>query len=129
MGAEGLNPRGTDRLVTTTATALKVLPIAAKHSTQLYISGSLSELALGAVAISYGAIAMLIRRRGSTVATVAVLLGGVDAFCGAVVNVLVGISIVLAAEAAPVRIVGNGEEVPVVGANPKVAQSSVQCAL
>lgn len=47
--------------------------IAAKHSTQLYASGSLSELALAAVAISYGTIAILARKRGSTAATIAVL--------------------------------------------------------
>ena len=41
------------------------------HSTQLYVSGSLSELALGAVAVSYAAIAMLIRKPGATAATVA----------------------------------------------------------
>lgn len=99
IGAEGLNPKGTDRIVTTTAIALKVLPIAAKHSTQLYASGSLSELALAAVAISYGAIAMLIRKRGSTTATIAVLLGGIGAFCGAVVNVLVGINLAAASSA------------------------------
>jgi hypothetical protein len=99
IGAEGMDPRGTDRVVTTTAIALEVLPIAAKHSTQLYVSGSLSELALGAVAISYGAIAMLIRKRGSTAATIAVLLGGIGAFCGAVVNVLVGINLAAAASA------------------------------
>jgi hypothetical protein len=99
IGAEGLNPRGTDRILTTTATALKVLPLAAKHSTQLYVSGSLSELALGTVAISYGAIAMLIQTRGSTTATIAVLLGGIGAFCGAVTNVLVGINLAAAASA------------------------------
>jgi hypothetical protein len=99
VGAEGLNPRGTDRIVSTTATALKVLPLAAKHSTQLYVSGSLSELALGGVAVSYGAIALLVRKRGSTAATIAVLLGGLGAFCGAVVNVLVGINLAAAASA------------------------------
>jgi hypothetical protein len=52
IGAEGLDPRGTDKLVTTTAVAYKVVPIAAKHSTQLFVSGSLSELALGGVAVS-----------------------------------------------------------------------------
>ena len=55
IGSEALDPKGTDQLVTTTATAFKVLPIAASHSTQLYASGSLSELALGAVAVSYAA--------------------------------------------------------------------------
>jgi hypothetical protein len=41
------------------ATALKVLPIAAKHPTQLYVAGSLAILALGALAVSYAAIATL----------------------------------------------------------------------
>ncbi len=99
IGAEGINPKGTDQIVTTTAVALKVLPIAAKHHTQLYVSGSLTELALGALIISYGAIAMLIRKRGSTAATIAVLLGGIGAFCGVVVNVLVGINLAAAATA------------------------------
>ena len=39
IGAEGLDPKGTDQIVTTTAVALKVLPIAAKHHTQLYALG------------------------------------------------------------------------------------------
>jgi hypothetical protein len=99
IAAEGLDPKGSDRIVTTTATALKVLPIAAKHTNQLYTSGSLSELALAGVAISYGAIAMLIRKRGSAAATVAVLLGGIGAFCGAVVNVLAGINLAAASSA------------------------------
>jgi hypothetical protein len=99
IGAEGLDPKGTDQIVTTTAVALNVLPIAAKHHTQLYISGSLSELALGAVAVSYGAIAMLIRRSGSTAATVAVLVGGIGAFCGAIVNVFSGLNLAAAATA------------------------------
>jgi hypothetical protein len=99
IGAEGINPKGTDQLITTMAVALKVLPIAAKHHTQLYISGSITELALAAVVISYGAIAMLIRKRGSTAATIAVLLGGIGAFCGVVVNVLGGINLAAAATA------------------------------
>ena len=99
IGAEGIDPKGTDQIVTTTAVALKVLPIAAKHHTQLYISGSLTELALGALIISYGAIAMLIRKRGSTAATIAVLLGGIGAFCGVIINVLGGINLAAAATA------------------------------
>jgi hypothetical protein len=81
------------------AVAFKVLPIAASHSTQLYISGSLSELALGAVAVSYAAIAMLVRGRGSMAATIGALIGGIGAFCGAVVNVFVGINVAAAATA------------------------------
>jgi hypothetical protein len=99
IAAEGLDPKGTDQIVTTTAVAFKVLPIAARHHTQLYISGSLSELALAAIAVSYGAIAMLVRKRGSTAAVIAVLLGGIGAFCGVIVNVFGGINLAAAASA------------------------------
>jgi xanthine/CO dehydrogenase XdhC/CoxF family maturation factor len=76
-------------MVTTTATAFKVLPIAAQHPGQLYLASSLVLLGLGALALSYGAIATLVRDRGSALATVAALLGGLGAFCGAIVNVVV----------------------------------------
>jgi hypothetical protein len=99
IAAEGLDPQGSDKIVTTTGTALKVLPIAAQHSSQLFVSGSLSELALGGVAVSYAAIAMLVRKRGSTAATIAALIGIIGAFCGAVVNVFVGINLAAAATA------------------------------
>jgi hypothetical protein len=46
-------------VITTTATALKVLPIAAQHPTQLYVAGSLAILGLGALAVSYAAITTL----------------------------------------------------------------------
>jgi hypothetical protein len=52
IGAEALDPRGTDQVVTNTATGLRLLPIAAAHSSQLYLSGSLSVLALGGLAVS-----------------------------------------------------------------------------
>jgi hypothetical protein len=99
VSAEALNPKGTDRIILTTADALKVLPIAAMHPAQLYVSGSLTLLALGALAVSYAAIATLVRGRGSVVATVAALLGGLGAFCGALVNVLVGVNLAAAATA------------------------------
>jgi hypothetical protein len=99
ISAEGLNPKGTDKIILTMATAFKVLPIAAMHPAQLYVSGSLTLLALAALAVSYAAIATLVRDRGSTVATVAALLGGLGAFCGAVVNVLVGVNLAAAATA------------------------------
>ena len=99
IGAEGLDPKGTDQIITTTAIAFKVLPIAARHSNQLYLSGSLSELALGAVAIVYVVIAILVRKRGSTAATVAALIGGIGALCGVIVNVFVGINLAAAATA------------------------------
>ena len=99
ISTEVFNPKGTDQVITSTATALKVLPIAASHPAQLYFSGSLSLLALGALAVSYAAIAMLVRDRGWVVATVAALLGGIGAFCGAIVNVLVGVNLAAASTA------------------------------
>jgi hypothetical protein len=99
IGAEGLNPRGTDQIITTRPVALKVIPIAAAHPSQLFASGSLSVLALGAIAVSYGAIAVLVRKRGSTTAVIAVLLGGAGSFCGAIVNVFVGLNLAAAATA------------------------------
>ncbi len=99
VAAEAANPKGTDQLVQSTGVAFTVLPIAANHATQLYVSGSLTELALGAVAVSYAAIATLVRRRGWALATVAALIGGIGAFSGAVVNVLVGINLASAATA------------------------------
>jgi Domain of unknown function (DUF4386) len=99
ISTEALNPKGTDQIISTSAVALKVLPIAARQPAQLYLSGSLSLLALGALAVSYAAIASLVRDRGSALATVAALLGAVGAFCGALVNVLVGVNLAAAATA------------------------------
>ncbi len=99
VSAEALDPKGTDRVISTTADAMKALPIAAAHPSQLYLAGSLSLLALGALAVSYAAIATLVRGRGSVIATVAALLGGLGAFCGALVNVLVGVNLAAAATA------------------------------
>jgi hypothetical protein len=99
VGAEALDPRGTDQVVTNTATAFKLLPIAAAHSSQLYLSGSLSVLALGGLAVSYAAIALLVTGRGWVIATIAALLGGLGAFAGAMLNVLGGISLAAAASA------------------------------
>jgi hypothetical protein len=87
IGGEAVSPKGTDQVITATATALRVLPIAARHPAQLYLASSFVLLGLGALAVSYGVIAMLVRDRGSALATVAALLGGLGAFCGAIVNV------------------------------------------
>ena len=97
VGAEALDPRGTDQVVTSTAVGLKLLPIAAAHSSQLYLSGSLSVLALGGLAVSYAAIAALVTGRGWIIATIAGLLGGVGAFAGAMLNVLGGVNLAAAA--------------------------------
>jgi hypothetical protein len=99
IGGEALSPKGTDQVITTTATAFKVLPIAARHSTQLYLASCFVLLGLGALAVSYAAIAMLVRGRGFALATAAALFGGLGAFCGAIVNVLVYPSLAAAATA------------------------------
>ena len=101
IGGEAVSPKGTDQVVTTTAVAFKVLPIAAQHQTQLYLASALVLLGLGTLAVSYGAIATLVRDRGSALATVAALLGGLGAFCGAIVNV-VAYPTLAAAASAPV---------------------------
>jgi hypothetical protein len=87
IGGEAVSPRGTDVLITNTATALRVLPIAARHPAQLYLASFLVLLGLGALAVSYGAITTLVKGRGAALATAAALLGGLGAFCGAIVNV------------------------------------------
>jgi len=99
ISAETLSPKGTDQVISTTATALKVLPIAARHPAQLYVAGSLALLGLGGLAVSYAAIAALVRNRGSALATVAALIGGLGAFCGAITNVLVYPNLAAAAAA------------------------------
>jgi hypothetical protein len=86
IGGEAFSPKGTDQLLTTTAAALRVLPIAARHSSQLYLASGLVLLGLGGVAVSYAVIASLVRERGATLAVIAALLGGLGAFCGAIVN-------------------------------------------
>lgn len=99
ISSEAIDPKGTDQLITDMATGLKLLAIAGRHPTQLYFAGSLSLLALGAVAVSYVAIALLVTGRGWVIATIAALLGGIGAFCGAITNVLVGINLAAAATA------------------------------
>jgi hypothetical protein len=97
--AEALDPRGTDQVAASAAVGLKLLPIAAAHSSQLYLSGSLSVLALGGLAVSYAAIAVLVTGRGWVIATVAAVLGGLGAFAGAMLNVLGGVNLAAAASA------------------------------
>jgi hypothetical protein len=99
ISCEALDPKGTDQVVTTVATGLKLLSIAARHPTLLYVAGTLSLLGLGAVAVSYAAIALLVTGRGWVIATGAALLGGIGAFCGAITNVLVGVGLAAAATA------------------------------
>jgi pimeloyl-ACP methyl ester carboxylesterase len=63
ISAEALGPKGTDQVISTTATALKVLPVAARDPAQLYVAGSLALLGFGGLAVSYAAIAALVAQR------------------------------------------------------------------
>ena len=49
ISAEALSPKGTDQVATDTATALKLLAIAAKHPAQLYAAGTLRGSGLEAL--------------------------------------------------------------------------------
>ena len=69
ISCEALDPRGTDQVVTSMAVAFRLLPIAAAHPSRLYLAGSLSLLALGGLAVSYAAIALLVTGRGWVIAT------------------------------------------------------------
>src|SRR4051794_32622077 len=88
-----LTPEGLDQIITTKSTALTVLPIAAAHTNQLYFSNVLLLFGLGGLAVSFAAIATLVRERGATLATAAALVGGFGAFCGAIGNVLPGFNL------------------------------------
>jgi hypothetical protein len=99
VAAVALNPKGTDQVITSMATAANLLSIAGKHTAQLYISGALTVVALGALAIAYAAIATLASRRGAGLATVAAVIGIVANFSGAIYNVLVGFNLAAAASA------------------------------
>ena len=99
VAAAAINPKGVDQIVTTTSIARKVLPIAEHHTSQLYLSGTLTILALGALGVSFAAIATLIRGRSSTLATVVALFAGIGYFSGAIINVLVGFNLAAVASA------------------------------
>ncbi|HEV3379736.1 MAG TPA: hypothetical protein VG142_01920 [Trebonia sp.] len=86
ISGEAVSPKGTDALATDTASALKLLAVAAKYPAQLYAAGGLVLVALACLAVSYAAITTLVRNRGAALATVAALLGGLGALSGVVTN-------------------------------------------
>jgi len=93
---EALTPKVLDKAITNTTTASRMLPIAAKHLNQLYVSNALVIVGLGALAVSFAAVATLVRGRGATLATLAALIGGLGYFAGAIANVLVGFNLAAA---------------------------------
>jgi hypothetical protein len=96
---QALTRKGLDQPIMTMATALKMLPIAAKHPNQLYVSNVLVIVGLGTLGVSFMAIATLVRDGGSAIATVAAVIAGVASFFGAIVNVLVGFNLAAATQA------------------------------
>ena len=99
MLGEVLTPAGLDKPTTTVGAVLKALPIGAAHSTQVYVSNLLVIFGLGALGVSFPAIATLAGERRAVVGTAAALLGGFAAFCGALANMLVGFNLAAAATA------------------------------
>jgi hypothetical protein len=91
-----LTPKGLDQLILSTATAFKVLPIAAAHTGRLYLSNAMLLFGLGALGVSFLAIATLVRGRGATIATTAAVLGGIGCFSGALGNVSAGFNVAAA---------------------------------
>jgi hypothetical protein len=89
IAAEAVSPKGSDQLISTKSDALRLLAVAAKHPSQVYLAGTFAIIALGGLIISYMAIATLVRDRGAKLATVAAFIGGAGAFCGAITNVMV----------------------------------------
>ena len=88
-----LTPPGLDQPITTRATTLKMLPIAAAHTNQLFLSNLLVIFGLGALGVSFAAMATLVRDRGAILATVSAVIGGFGALCGVIENVLVGFNL------------------------------------
>jgi len=78
---EALTPKGLDHPISMSRAA-KELPIAKAHLNQLYVSNLLVIFGLGALGVSFAAFAVLVRERGSTIATVAAVVGGTAGFCG-----------------------------------------------
>jgi hypothetical protein len=99
MVGEVLTPKGVDKPTTTLASALKALTVGAGHSSQVYFSNMLVIFGLGALGVSFAAIATLATRRDAGIATAAAVIGGTAAFCGALANMVVGFNLAAAATA------------------------------
>jgi hypothetical protein len=100
---QALTPSGLDRPITSVQRATSELSIAAAHSGRLYFSNLLVIMGIAALGVSFAAIATLVKGRGSTVASVAAVVGGVACFCGVVVNVVIGLDLAGAATADTTR--------------------------
>ncbi len=100
---QALTPAGLDHPIMKLSTAIREVPIAAAHSERLYVAWVLGIFGLGALGVSFAAIATLVRERGALLATLAALVGVVACFCGALVNAFIGYDLVAAATAHTAR--------------------------
>ena len=96
---QALLPSGLDHPITKLSTAIRELPIAAAHSERLFVANLLVIFGLGALGLSFAAIATLVRERGATLATIAAVIGGLACFCGVLVNTFIGYDLAAAARA------------------------------
>lgn len=85
--------------MTSLAGAFPELRIAAAHAGQVYFSNMLVIFGLGTLGVSFFAIAVLASDRDRGLAMTAAVIGWFGAFCGAVVNVLIGFNLAAAAAA------------------------------
>jgi hypothetical protein len=96
---EAFTPKGLDQSAMSASSALTLLPKAAGHLDQLYLSNVLILLGLGTLFVSYLALTQLAPKRGATLATVAAAIGCLAAVCGIMSNVLVGYNLATAVSA------------------------------
>ena len=85
--------------MTSLAGAFPELRIAAAHAGKVYFSNMLVIFGLGTLGVSFFAIAVLASDRDRGLAMTAAVIGWFGAFCGAVVNVLIGFNLAAAAAA------------------------------
>jgi hypothetical protein len=95
-----LTPHGLDMPITSASRAVAELHIASMHSGRLYISNLLVIFGLGVLGAGFVAIATLGRDRDARLAATMAVAGAIGAFCGALVNMLIGYDVAAAATAA-----------------------------
>jgi len=99
LAGQSLTPKGLDQTPMSVTAALALLPKAAGHVGQLYLSNALLLLGFGTLLIAYLALTRLARTRGASLATIAAAIGCLAAVAGLVANVLAGFNLATAVSA------------------------------
>ena len=92
-----LTPHGLDKPITSASRAATELQIAAMHTDRLYASNLLVVFGLGVLGLTFLAVASRACDAGSRLAVTAAVAGVTSAFCGALVNMLIGYDLAAAA--------------------------------